>query len=336
MAADGVIIEVGYTLDQYEEVMRGYVGIFGIAIAAMVICGGIVGWTMARRAMAGVKEITRSARSISGGDLTHRVSIPQKGREIDDLATAFNEMLDKIELLISELREITDNVAHDLKSPLTRIRGAAEMAVTGAEDITQSREMAAEIIEECDRLTGMINTMLEIVETDSGIIEMCQNPVNITEILEDVFELYRPVAEGSGIRLSIDVLPAPAFVNGDFRRLRRMLANLIDNAVKYTGPGGSITLSVRHDGPDVRITVSDTGIGIARKDIARIFEKFYRADESRSHPGFGLGLSLVRSIVDAHRGTISVKSRPGKGTAFTVILPWQSDTTAQPAMITKK
>jgi signal transduction histidine kinase len=210
------------------------------------------------------------------------------------------------------------------------------MAVTGAEDITQSREMAAEIIEECDRLTGMINTMLEIVETDSGIIEMCQNPVNITEILEDVFELYRPVAEGSGIRLSIDVLPAPAFVNGDFRRLRRMLANLIDNAVKYTAPGGSITLSVRHDGPDVRITVSDTGIGIARKDIARIFEKFYRADESRSHPGFGLGLSLVRSIVDAHRGTISVKSRPGKGTAFTVILPRQSDTTAQPAMITKK
>jgi signal transduction histidine kinase len=336
VTADGTVIEVGYTLDPYEQAMKDYAEIFGIAIAAMLICGGVVGWTMARGAMAGVQEVTRSARNISSGDLTHRVSFPRKGQEIDDLVAAFNEMLDKIQLLISELSEVTDNIAHDLRSPITRIRGTAEMTITGAKDIPECREMAAEIIEECDQLVGMINTMLEIVETDSGITEIGLKQVNVTEMVEDIFELYHPVAEREGINLSISVPPAPVFVQGDLRRLRRMLANLIDNAVKYTPRGGSVALSVRDNGPGVEISISDTGIGIAPKDISRIFEKFYRADESRSRPGFGLGLSLVRSIVDLHRGTISVTSEPDKGTTFTIVLPRSSNTIVEPAKITKK
>ncbi len=336
MMGDGTIIEIGYSLEQHERVMGDYLRIFGITILAMVISGGLVGWRMARKAMSGVEEVTRAALSISKGDLSRRVPLSGRGREIEDLTTAFNEMIGKIQDLVAELKDVSNNVAHDLKSPITRIRGVAEMTITGAKDVRECRDMAADIIEECDRLVAIINTMLEIVETDSGIIEIAETPVELKKLIDGVVEMYYPIAVKEGISLSIDIPSGPLSVKGDFRKLRHMLANLTDNALKYTPRGGAAIISARDTSEGVEISVKDTGIGIDKKDLPRIFDKFYRGDKSRSRQGNGLGLSLVRSIVVAHRGNISVTSSPGDGSAFTILLPRPSARDTEPLHITKR
>jgi signal transduction histidine kinase len=336
MKADGTLIEIGYSLEQYERLMGDYIRMFGVAIIAMVISGGLVGWRMARKAMSGVEEVTRAALGIGRGDLSRRVPLSGKGREIENLTTAFNTMIEEIQNLVTELKDVSNSVAHDLRSPITRIRGVAEMAILGAHDIGEYYDMAADIIEECDRLVAIINAMLEIVETDSGIIQIADTPVDAGDLIDGVVEMYRPVAVQKGVTLSVDTASGPLSIKGDFRKLRHMLANLVDNAVKYTLAGGTVTVSARDVSGSVEISVKDTGIGIDQKDLARIFDKFYRGDESRSRQGSGLGLALARSIAEAHRATLSVESIPGQGSTFTVLFPRPSDPPERPRHITER
>jgi len=319
--ADGNVIQIGTTLRDNDLLMQKYRETFGTALTILLICGGFVGWLMARRAMSGVRKVSQAASQIGKNDLDHRVSVGNEGQEIDDLARAFNEMLERIEILVRELKDVSDNIAHDLRSPITRIRGIAETTLTGKQSIREYQEMAAAVVEESDRLVEMINTMLEIAQTDSGVTEFSMKPVDMRQIIDDAVDLFLPLAEDKNIGLKTSVTSNPLIVLGDRAKIQRVIANLLDNAIKFTPSGGKVMVSARADDSKATMTIEDTGPGISANDLPHIFERFYRCDKSRSTPGNGLGLSLALALVHAHGGDITVTSSPGKGSAFTVSIP---------------
>lgn len=318
---DSRFLQIGHTLEEDEKFIEQYRQISGIAVAVSLLCGVLTGWFVARRAMSGVERVTETAVRIQSGDLTHRVPLRNEGQEIDNLALAFNDMLERIQALVTGLKEVTSNIAHDLRSPITRIRGMAETTLTGEESLEDYRETAGMIIEESDRLVGIINTMLEIAATDSGATHFQMDEVDVADVVQEAYELFEPVAEDSGVSLSVDCPDGAILVRGDIRRLQRVFATLLDNAIKYTLPGGTVLISAKHNQDKVSISVVDSGVGISKDELPHIFERFYRSDRSRSTPGSGLGLSLARSFVQAHGGEITVASTPGQGSTFTVLLP---------------
>jgi heavy metal sensor kinase len=291
------------------------------ASAAMVLLSTLAAWLIARQAMAGVRRVSRTVESIRTTTLSRRVPEGCEGQEINELAAAFNGMLQRIEQLVKELNEVSDNIAHDLRSPITRMRGTVETTLTGPQDIEAYRDMGGAVLEECDRLTVLINTMLEIARTEAGGTELSLEPTDVAELLCTAADLFLPAAEQKGVVLHMAAPVAPLWVSGDRARLQRVIANLLDNAIKYTPEGGRIDLSCRAESGAVQIAFRDNGIGIAGEELCRIFDRFYRGEKSRSTPGNGLGLSLARAIVQAHGGTLEVQSTPGQGSVFTVRLP---------------
>jgi heavy metal sensor kinase len=280
-----------------------------------------MGWFMARRAVAGVETVTQTARQISEGSLKERVPVKKHQDEIDQLALTFNQMLDRIQTLVNGIREMSDNIAHDLKSPITRIRGISEVTLTTGASDKDYETMAASTIEECDRLLDMINTMLVISKTEAGVNKLDAQEMDIGAVVRDACELFQSPAEDKDIRLVCDV-QGNFGISGDNRLIQRMIANLFDNAIKYTPAGGSVRVTVYpENNHSVAITVKDTGIGISDGNLSRIFERFYRCDPSRSEAGIGLGLSFARAIARAHGGDITVTSIPEKGSTFIVTLP---------------
>ncbi len=319
--ADGNKLQIGFALRENQALLERYREGFFTALVIMLIFGGAGGWFMARRALSGVERVTQTANSISKGDLTLRVPLGNEGTEIENLASTFNEMLDRISKLVTELKEVTNNIAHDLRSPLTRIRGIVETTLTSEDSIRAYKEMAYSVAEETDRLINMINTMLEIAQTEAGLARISKCAVDVRTLIQDAEELFGPVAEERGINLQISVPDDPLTVQIDIPRLQRAIANLLDNAIKYTDPGGLVNLSCGMEPTGVFIAVQDTGKGISEQDLPHIFERFYRCDRSRSLPGSGLGLSHARAIVEAHGGSISVRNTPGNGCTFTIHLP---------------
>jgi len=315
-----VILQTGQSMEADSRLIAAFRGVFAVTMVLLIALAAGVGWFMARRAVSGVEAIARTARGISGGNLARRVPATGSGDEIDQLAATFNAMLDRIQSLVKEIREMSDNIAHDLKSPLTRIRGAAEVTLTTGKSLGEYETMAAGAIEECDRLLGLIDTMLMISRTEAGVLTPALGRVDLAALLREAVDLFAAAAEDRGLTLDTH-LPESLAIDGDPRMLQRLLANLLDNAVKYTPAGGSVTVGLEDRGKQVGITVQDTGIGIAAADLPRIFERFYRCDQSRSVAGTGLGLSLARAIARAHGGEVTAESRPGAGSRFTVTLP---------------
>jgi len=318
------ILQLGQSMENYTRFIEAFRKIFVTTMASLFILAAIIGWFMARRALAGVEAVTRTARQISESSLKERVPVKKYQDEIDQLAITFNQMLDRIQTLVTGIREMSDNIAHDLKSPITRIRGISEVSLsTGASEI-EYENMAASTVEECDRLLDMINTMLVISKTEAGVNKLDARELDIGAVVRDACELFRSPAEDKDLRLVCDV-PGNFVISGDNRMIQRMIANLLDNAIKYTPVGGSVEVTANTGNNDtVAIAVKDTGIGISEKDILRIFERFYRCDPSRSEAGIGLGLSFARAVARAHGGDIDVFSKPEQGSTFTVTIPGAS------------
>jgi heavy metal sensor kinase len=316
----GTILQIGMSLEDNDEFLGEFRQIFGATITAVMVVAGLLGWFMAKRALKNVEEVTRTARAISASDLEQRVPVTGHADEIDKLAATFNDMLDRIQTLVTETKEMTENIAHDLRSPITRIRGMAEMALTTGKAIDEYEAAAASTVEDCDRLLEMINTMLYISQTEATAGKLTTEEVDMTGVVRDACELFQPVAEDKGVNLVVEI-GTDLRVRGVLQALQRMLANLIDNALNYTTPPGTVTVSISGDEKLGIIAVKDTGIGISPDELPHIFRRFYRCDQSRSRPGTGLGLTLVEAIVHAHRGQIAVTSTPNVGTIFTVTLP---------------
>ncbi len=316
-----IILQLGQSMENYSRFIEVFRKIFVTTMASLFVFAAIMGWFMARRAVAGVETVTQTARQISEGSLKERVPVKKHQDEIDQLAITFNQMLDRIQTLVTGIREMSDNIAHDLKSPITRIRGISEVSLTTGASNQDYETMAASTIEECDRLLDMINTMLVISKTEAGVNKLDTQEMDIAAVVHDACELFQSPAEDKDLRLVCDG-PDNFNISGDNRLIQRMIANLLDNAIKYTPSGGNIEVTVDTINDDaVAITVKDSGIGISEKDMPRIFERFYRCDPSRSEAGIGLGLSFARAIARAHGGDIIVTSTPEKGSTFTVTLP---------------
>ena len=275
------------------------------------------GWLLARKAVAGTEEVARTAEEIAKGAYDRRVAVRGNIREIDRLAAAFNAMLDHIRTLLESIRQINDNIAHDLRSPLTRIRGAAEMALVNKAGIEEYEEMAAGVVEECDGLVNMIETMLEITETEAGASPAKRDSFDLSALVRQAVELFRPVAEEKNIEVRPEVPPG-LFFRGDKKRMQRIVANLLENAVKYTGRNGAVSISAAEESGRFSLRCADTGPGIPQDDLPHIFERFYRCDKSREKSGVGLGLSLVKAYAESMGGNVSVESAPEEGSVFTL------------------
>ncbi len=305
-----------HALSELREAFRHYLGTPLIIIIAL---SAGVGWFMAKRALSGVEEVTRAAVDITNGALDRRVPVTGRQDEIDLLAETFNTMVGRIQDLIGQMTEITENIAHDLRSPITRMRGIAEMALTGKTSDEEQVAMAGTIIEECDRLLGMINAMLDISEAESGLMKLNAQNVDLVTLLRDVCDLFQPLAEDRDIGIVIET-PESAPVHGDLKKLQRVFSNLVDNALKYTPAGGVVSIIISERAKDTVVTVKDTGYGISKTDLPHIFDRFFRGGKSRSAPGNGLGLSLAQAFALIHGGTITVTSTPGQGSQFAVTL----------------
>ena len=320
MLSPTLVVQIGQAMESQSRWVEAFKRIFVSTMSILIVIAAAVGWFMARRAVSGVEAVTRTARKISGGSLQERVPAKPGGDEIDQLATTFNEMLDRIQTLLSEIKQMSDNIAHDLRSPIARMRGLAEMTLTSAKAPNDYENMAASTVEECDRLLDMINTMLLISKTEAGVEKPRREEVDLAVLVRRACELFQPSAEDKQLTL-ICQAPEKTVISGDDRMLQRMLSNILDNAVKYTPAGGRVEVSLADDDQrSIAITVRDSGIGIAAADLSRIFERFYRCDRSRSEPGTGLGLSLARAIARAHGGDITVTSDLHQGSSFTITL----------------
>ena len=321
MLSPTVIVQVGQAMESQARLLDAFKRIFIITMSFLIILAAGVGWFMARRAVSGIEAVTHTAQKISGGSLQERVPVKPRGDEIDQLATTFNQMVDRIQTLLTEIKEMSDNIAHDLRSPVTRIRGTAEVTLTTGKSLDDYENMAASTIEDCDRLLDMINTMLLISKTEAGVEKPSREEVDIAALIRQACEIFQPIAEDKNVRLSHRAAEK-TLIFGDTRMLQRMLSNILDNGVKYTPSGGKIKVSLTEsESRDLVISVNDTGVGISKADLARIFERFYRCDQSRSQPGTGLGLSLARAIARAHGGDITVTSTVNQGSNFNITLP---------------
>ncbi len=303
-----------------DELLEAYRGFFGISLAGVALGSVFVGWFLTKRALSGVEDVRRTAQFIEKGACDSRVPVKGTGDELDQLAVTFNDMLGQIDAVLRSIREVTDNIAHDLRSPITRMRSMAEVTLAGAGSIEDCEAVIGHIIGECDRLLDMINTMLDISEAEAGIARLLPVEVDAGDMARDLVDLFGPVAEDKDIRLDLRV-SGVSLLMADQRKLQRTLSNLLDNAIKYTLPGGSVTISVQGADREVCVAIRDTGIGISAPELEHIFDRFYRAEKSRSEPGNGLGLSLARALVLAHHGSITVKSTPREGSEFVITLP---------------
>ena len=313
-------IQIAYSMEDQVVFLSHYRRTAILVVSGMLLLGTLIGWHMGRRTASGVKQMTRAARRIAQGGLEERVRIEGNSREIDELARAFNSMAERIQGLLRETKESNDHIAHDLRSPIARIRAVAEASVVSPISHDEHEAVAGSIVEECDRLLLMVNTMLDISEAEAGVLKMTFVEMDVAAMARQCVELFGPAAESRQISLRLDA-PAPAVVRGDLQRCQRMLSNVLDNALKYTEPGGAVQVTVRSSGDAVTIAVRDTGAGVDPSELPRIFDRFYRGDRSRHQAGNGLGLSLALSVARAHGGNIEVVSASGQGSTFTITLP---------------
>ena len=310
-----VVERRGFTAIIFESFLWGVIGI----LVFSVIAGIVTSVRVLRR----IDTISSTASKIMSGNLSERVPVTRRKDEFDGLATSLNQMLDRIEQLLQGLKEVTDNVAHDLKTPLTRLRNKAEAALKEGTSEEKQREALETTIVESDRLIKTFNALLMIARAEAGAPSGALADVDLSAVAEDVAELYGPVAEEAGLTLTTSVTGG-IHLRGNRELIGQALVNLVENALKYIergeGQGGLITVGVRQAGERVLIEVADNGPGIPPEERERVLQRFVRLEKSRTEPGSGLGLSLVAAVARLHKGEFRIEDN-GPGVRAVMDLP---------------
>jgi signal transduction histidine kinase len=322
----GFHLLVGRDLDERERLFGIVVNAGQWSLALVIVLGLVGGFFVSRRVLSRIDAMTGTAQTIMAGDLSGRLPVAGTGDELDRLADNVNAMLERIEALMRGLKEVSDNIAHDLKTPLTRLRNRCEQALRSATGEASYRAALESTIAESDDLIRTFDALLMIARAESGQARDNMTEFDASEIARDVGELYEPVADEKGIALKIDA-PAAAPVRGNRELVSQALANLIDNAIKYAGPSGKvngasaeIVVRAGNDGERIALSVADHGPGIPDADRGRVVERFVRLERSRSEPGSGLGLSLASAVARLHGGELKLEdNHPGLRT--TIALP---------------
>ncbi len=316
------IVQVASSLELMEEVFRSLFYIFIIGAAASLVIAAVIGWFLARKALGPVAAITATARRIGAENLNERIEVDNRGDEIGKLAITVNEMIERLEDSFMQIKQFSADASHELKTPLTILKGEMEIALRGAADAEMMREVIESSLEEVERMSSIVKNLLDLTKIGVEKEAVTLEAVHLEIVLMERFDHFRRFALDRGVSLKV-VKNERAVVEADPLRIGQLFYNLIDNAIKYTGRGGEVRLSVSREGDKALFMVQDTGVGIKGEDLPHIFDRFYRVDEARSREagGAGLGLSICREIAETYGGVISAKSTRGAGTAFTVLLP---------------
>ncbi|MDB6155300.1 MAG: Histidine kinase [Chthoniobacteraceae bacterium] len=323
---DGTLIEVGRSTYEMRQLLAGFrtATLVVLLIFLPASVGG--GAFLASRALRPVQHLTAVAEQIvATASFDARVQSSGSNDELDALVQLFNKMLARIERLVRGMRDSLDNVAHDLRTPMTRLRQKAQTALESAEDIDTTRDALADCVEEAERVMTLLNTLMDIAETEAGLIQFQHVPIDLVELVHSAVDSYSEVAEEKGVVVT-DEVQSGLQVSGDAGALRRVFANLLDNAIKFTPAGGRVRITANRIEQSVAIHFADTGSGISPEDLPRIWDRLFRGDKSRSERGLGLGLSFVRAIVESHGGKASVSCELDGGTRATILLPAETVT----------
>lgn len=317
---DGTLIQIGRSSDVRDELLRHFrarvLVILAFVLTIAIVGGGVLTYV----GLTPVRDLAKTVRGIvDTGNLEGRVRVRPGGDSLNELGVLVNGMLDRIQTLITGMRGALDSVAHDLRTPLMRMRSVAESALSAA-DAASAREGLERVLEETERVNATLTALMDISEAETGTMKLTREPVRVAAVVAEAMDLYADLAEEKDVTLASHVDEA-LLLSADRARLRQVIANLVDNAVKYTNAAGRVDIRAEADDANVTISVTDTGIGIAPDAAPHLWERLYRADASRSERGLGLGLSLVRAIVEGHGGRVAVRSEVGHGSTFAVSFP---------------
>jgi heavy metal sensor kinase len=309
-------------LSEVDQALGQLLAVLTTATAICVLVGGGLAYLQARKALAPMDQLHRLTQEITAERLNHRLPVGFANDELGRLTQTINAMIARLEHSFTEIRRFTADASHELRTPLTAIRAETEVALRQELTLPEQQLILASVLEECERLTRLTEQLLSLSREDAGLCQPAREDVELGHLIEQAVETMRPAAEKKNLRLN-SFKNGRMLVSGDETRLRQVLYNLLDNAIKYTPEGGSIEVRLRPEQAKAVMTIHDTGIGISSEHIPRVFDRFYRVDKARSREqgGTGLGLSIARSIVQSHNGQIDVVSRPGEGTTFTIRLP---------------
>ncbi|MCG3161096.1 MAG: Adaptive-response sensory-kinase SasA [Acidobacteria bacterium] len=323
-AAEYVIV-VAESRRELIDQMLALRKIFLLSLPAMLLVAGLAGYLLARKSLAPISGMTAQAERISAENLHERLPVKNKNDELGRLARVFNELLARLESSFDGMRQLTADASHELRTPLAIIRGEADVALSQEREPVEYRETLSIIQDEAQRLSGIVEDMLALARADSGQRRLRLEEFYFNDLIEECVRSARALALNKNISLNFDPSGDIVF-RGDEDLLRRMILNLLDNAIKYTPGGGMVTVKLWRESDQVKLCVADTGIGIPTEAAARVFERFYRVDKARSRAegGSGLGLPIVKWIAEAHRGSVRLESAPERGSSFTIELPDQS------------
>lgn len=321
-------IRLGHSLKAFQNATRRTLILLGIAIPLALLLGSYGGLLLANQALRPVDRMTRAAEQIAAGDLSERVPEPAQMDEMGRLAATFNHMISRLEAAFERQRQFTSDASHELRTPLAVMRGDIEITLRRERSAEEYKRALMSNLEEIVRLSRLIEDLLTLARGDTGRVELRCEPVDLNNLCRRMVEYISPLADQREQALIYDppagVPNAPVMINADVLRIKQLLLNLLDNAIKYTEPRGRVTLGLKTEENVAVVTVADTGRGIPEEDLPHIFERFFRRSAKtadRSAAGFGLGLSIVKWIVDSHGGRIEARSELGKGTEFIVRLP---------------
>jgi len=315
-------IQIGTYLKHYNKTMSNFQNniIIAIPLALLIACVG--GWLFARRVLVPISKITKEAQHLSISNLDKRLIPSGTGDEIDELIYALNQMISRIEESYLKISQFSADVSHELKTPLAVLKGETERILSTSRKRDEYQDHLYNLVRKIDELIELTNNLLFLAKVDSGQWRKPDDEIAIDNELLKVIDLFQGLANDKGIKLSY--LPLPhLLVKGEKFRIQQLFTHLIDNSIKYSLPGGEIEISLKKENGWSVFTIKDTGIGISKEDLPKIFDRFFRVERSRSRQtgGTGLGLSLCKKIVEIHGGKIIVESELGKGSTFTVFLP---------------